>query len=451
MDASVVVVTLSLAIIVGFVVAAIPVAQVARANLDAILRDDSRTGSSGLGTRTVRNALVTLQVAFAFVLLIGAGLLLVSFQQVLSVDPGFEPGELLTVTVNPSGPRYPNGASVDSFAMQATESIRALPGVVAAGVTHSVPFGGSYDEGSVMAEGYVMAPGESLIAPNLVGAGPGYFEALRIPLVRGRLFDDRDASNSQLTVIVDQRLADKFWSGGDPLGKRIYLPGASDAPPDENTTWFTVVGVVGNSKLRSLTDAQELIGTFYLPYTVLTRLPMKFAVRTETDPTNVIGAVRGAIASIDPELPVFDVRTMQERIDASLIGRRTPMLLSMGFGAVALFLAAIGIYGVLAYLVGRRTKEIGIRMALGSTAREVFKLVIRTEGVVMLVVGLGLGLAGTVMIARVIESQLYGVQPLDAGILAAVAVLLGLVALAATAVPAWRATRIDPMVALSRE
>jgi predicted permease len=327
-----------------------------------------------------------------------------------------------------------------------------LPGVTHAGVTSQIPFGGSYSDSVILAEGYEMQPGESLVSPSRNIVSPGYFEAMGIRLIEGRFFDERDTEESLPAVIVDERLAKKFWADESALGKRLYFP---TSPQDlmaitEETEFMTVVGVVGTVKLRALVDPDERVGAAYHPYKQNTRRGITLAIKTATEPSSLIGSVRRELARIDPQLPLYDTQTMQERVDASLVTRRSPMLLALVFGAVALFLAAIGIYGVLAYLVTQRTKEIGIRMALGSDAVTVFRLVLN-EGVLIVSIGFVLGITGAMTLARYTQSLLFGVEPLDAVVYVSAAAILGCVALVACSVPATRATQINPVQALSAE
>jgi predicted lysophospholipase L1 biosynthesis ABC-type transport system permease subunit len=257
-------------------------------------------------------------------------------------------------------------------------------------------------------------------------------------MVRGRSFDKRDNENSPRVVIVDERLAQHFWPDRDPIGRRMYMPGDDKdlLKIDEHTVWLSVVGVARS--LRYGAYSQQPAGGF------------TFALKTAADPGSVIRALRAEISRLDPDLAVFDVHSMSERIDLSLSSRRTSMLLANAFGGVALFLATLGIYGVLAYLVARRTREIGIRVALGSTRAGILRLVLR-EGLQLIVIGLVLGVAAAASLQKAVASEIYGVRPLDPLVLASVMALLAIVALAACAVPARRAMRVDPMVALRYE
>lgn len=274
-------------------------------------------------------------------------------------------------------------------------------------------------------------------------------ETLKIALKGGRFFTDGDTPASQPVAIVDEALAAKFWPGQDPVGRRLRQPQSPEdfINPAPNTRWITVVGVVGSTKMAGLVTSDTRAGTYYFPMSQDGMRSMTLALRTSGDPETATSSVRQALAAIDPELPLYGVRTMQERIDQSLVDRRTPMVLATMFAAAALLLAALGLYGVLAYQVAQRRREIGIRLALGSDPGGIFALVLR-EGLTLLAVGLVVGIAGAFGIRRAIESQLYEVNAMDPLVLSAVAGVLALTALLACAVPARRAARIDPMVAL---
>jgi predicted permease len=450
MDGLVVAFVAALAAVIGVVVGLAPVVAVTRVNLSTAIQEEGRSGTASRGARLTRRALVTAQVSIACVLLIGAGLLLASFQKILAVSPGFTVQGVVTGSVNPTRAKYADGAALRAYAARALAAIRALPGVTAAGLTDSIPFGDNHSDSVILAEGYTMAPGESMISPSRIVASPGYFQALGIPLLKGRFFDERDTADSQKTVIVDEKLAKKFWPDRDPLGHRLYYPSDMSDPTaiGPKTRVFTVVGVVGTIKDRGLVDADDRVGAYYFPYAQASSRRLTFAVRAAGEPQAALPAIRRALAGIDPEMPLYDVHTMGQRVEESLQRRRTPMLLAVAFGVIALFLSAVGIYGVLAYQVTQRSREIGVRLALGATRGGVFALILR-EGAAITAVGLVVGLAGVVVLRQVLQAQLYGIGALDPIVLAGVVLLLAAVALVACLLPAGRATRIDPNVALT--
>ena len=453
MDGTVLGFTLGLATLLGVVVGAVPAWHLSHQNLNRILQEEGRGGSVGPGARFARRALVVAQVGTAFVLLIGAGLLLASFRQLLNVDPGFVAQHVLTGRANPLETRYPDDAALRSYTSRVLERIRALPGVQAAGATSYLPF--SWDESSsvVVPEGYVMSPGESVVSPNQVVVTPGYLEALRVKVKRGRFFTDSDAPDAPRVVLVDEQLAKHFWPKTDPLGRRMYLPGRVEdlANPGPNVTWMQVVGVVADVKMRGLVEGEGArVGTYYMPYAQYPSRGVALAIRTTGDPIAATTAVQRALASIDPEAQLTDTFTMSDRVEKSLNPRRAPMLLSMAFGAVALLLASIGIYGVLAYQVAQRTREIGIRMALGSGTREIMRMVLG-EGLALVLVGLVVGATLALLLRSYIASQLYGVGTLDPGVILGVTGVLALASLLACLGPARRAAGVNPIIALSRQ
>ncbi|MBZ5553291.1 MAG: ABC transporter permease [Acidobacteriia bacterium] len=452
MDIKVVFFILGLSLLVGFAVGAIPITHAFRTDLNTLFRGEGRTGTSSRGARLLRKTLVVAQVAFALLLLIGAGLLLASFRQVLAVKPGFVPQGVLTASIGMPKARYKGDNELRAFTGQALEKIRALPGVSAAGATDSIPFGDNSNDSVILAEGYSMRPGESLVSPSQIEVTPGYFEAMRIPLLDGRYFDERDNEKSPRVVIVDDRLAHKFWPNSSPIGKRMWQPSRAEdlVQPGKDVKWYTVVGVVKSSKQRALVDPDERVGAYFFPDSQAPQSVITLAILTAGNPNSLISAVRNAIFGLDAEIPIYDVHTMDERLEESLVTRKSPMLLSMGFGLVALVLAAVGIYGMLAYTVTLRTKEIGIRMALGGTTERIFKLILQ-EGILILIVGFVLGIAGTVALGRYVQSVLYGVRPLNPVVLASVTGVLSLVGVVACLVPARRAARIDPVAALREE
>jgi predicted permease len=452
MDATVVLVSLGLSIAAGLFVGLFPVVSASKIGINDALHEDSRTGTTGKKTRSVRQLLVAAQIGFAFALLMGAALFLTSFRRLLQVDPGFRPEGVVTASVSLPRLKYAKPEDSRGFLSRALPVVRAIPGVTKAGATDVIPLSGNHNDEVILAEGYQMKPGESIISPFRMDISPGYFEAMGISMTKGRGFDERDNETAPLVVIVDEQLAQHFWPNSDPVGRRMYLPGSPQdiLKVDEHTTWLTVIGVVRNLRYEHLEDKGGSAGAYYRPIKQEPDNTFSFALKTTGDSDSTVRALRAEIFRLDPDLAVFDVRSMSERIGLSLASRKTSMLLANAFGGVALFLAMLGIYGVLAYLVAQRTREIGIRVALGSSRAAILRLVLR-EGFQLVVSGLILGVVGAVSLQKFVATEVYGVKPLDPLVLASVMALLAVVALAACAVPARRALRVDPIVALRSE
>lgn len=451
MDLPVVLAGLGGAALSGLVMSVVPLLRVFTADFQHLLRESGRTGTGGTRSRSVRRSLVVGQVAFAFVLLMGAGLFLASFQRLLHVDPGFRTEGVVTASVSVPRASYGTSAGLRSLVDRLLQSIKAIPGVVSAGVTTSIPFGSQFSDSVLLAEGYVMAPHESVISPQNARVTPGYFQSMDIHLVRGRFFDQRDQESSLPVVIVDEWLASKFWPGQDPIGRRVYQPRDPNnlMKTDENTRWLTVVGVVRSTRLRTV-DKGNPVGAYYFPFDQDPPSAFTFAIYTNSDEPAVARAVRAEFSRLAPDLALFDVRTMAERSELSVASRKTAMTLALAFGGLALFLSAVGVYSVLAYLVTQRRREIGIRVALGSQQFGVVKLVLR-EGLMLVSFGLVAGMAGAFILRKAIENEIYGVRPWDPVVLASVVALLGLVGLAASVLPARRATRVNPVIVLNEQ
>jgi predicted permease len=451
-DTTVVLVSIILSLTAGLFVGLFPLAGTPRIGINAALREANRSGTSGKKSRTLRQLLVAAQIGFAFALLMGAGLLLASFRVLLHVDPGFNPNNVVSASMALPKSRYPKPEALREFMNRALPAIRAIPGVSYAGATEAIPLGGNHNDSVILAEGYQMKPGESLISPLAIAVTPGYFDALRIPILRGRGFTERDNETAPRVIVVDERLARHFWPNSDPLGRRMCFP--NDAKDllkiDQHTQWMTVIGVARSLRYENLDDSGATVGAYYVPNSQWPASNFTFALKTSGDPISVVSALRGEIARLDPDLALFDIHSMSQRIDLSLASRRTSMLLANAFGAVALFLASLGIYGVLAYLVAQRTREIGIRIALGSTQTRILRLVLR-EGLKLVAIGLALGMIAAVSMQKAMANEIYGVRPFDPFVLLAVMGVLTAIALVACAVPARRAMRVDPIVALRYE
>jgi predicted permease len=428
-------------VLLGVVMGLVPVATAARRDLAQALTVRSRLGTGGRAPHLFRRSLVVAQVASSVILLIGAVLLLASFRNLLAIDAGFDRQRVVTATIFPPPSRYPDPAAVVALSNRVLESARAIPGVIAAGLTSNIALSGGTSPALITPAGESANDDGPPVLPSVVSVSPGYFAAMGTPVVRGRDFADTDVRGSQPVAIVDERLAARFWPDLDPIGKGIQR---GNAPPA-----YTVVGVVRHVRFAGLAGPNVSAGAAYFTHRQAFAGRLRYiAIKTATDSTSVIPALRAALQAIDPELPLGDIQTMTERTAQSVVTQRLSMGLASLFGVVALFLSALGIYGVLAYLVSQKTREIGIRMALGSTAQKIFQLFF-TEGLALVAAGLTLGLGGALLVGRVLEGQVFGVKPTDPLILALVALSTGLVALLACVSPARRATRVDPIRVLN--
>jgi putative ABC transport system permease protein len=452
---------LVLATATGVALGVAPLLQLNRLNLIDCLQQTGRaTGRRNAGW--ARRSLVASQVALTFVLLTTAGLLLVTVRNLLTVDPGYSVENVVTTAINIPRERYANVAAASAFLDRALAAIRQIPGVVSAGASTTIPLSGRGGAQSVIAEDNPLQADESIVAPRWVSITPGFFETMATPILRGRDLEDLDNAAALETdrrrpraVIVDETLARTLWPGAEPVGKRMFLPGIGNALlVRDDTRWLTVVGVVPDLLLQALAGSDGEVGTFYTPYAESNQnAPQRdygFVIKASTDAAAVISAVRRAIAEIDPELALFDTQTMVARRAVSLARERLAMLLATGFASIALFLSALGVYGVLSYLVAQRRRELGIRIALGSTARGVFRLVLR-EGLGMVAGGLLVGVAGMLLLRPVLSNQIYGIGANDPFLAIVTGVVLIATALAACLAPAYRATRVDPVIVLSEE
>lgn len=447
-DAAVIAYAFAVSILIGIALGALPaIAWLPASALDT-LRGHTRSVSS-TGGRALRRVIVVGQVSAALVLLTGAGLLLTSFNRAAHADLGFATRGILTGSVNLPAVRYRAPATLAQFADRALAAVRALPGVESAGLTSSIPLGNDYGMRMILAEGYRPAPGESLVGSYRSAISDGYFETIHTRIVSGRAFDRRDRADAMNTIIVDSRLARRFWPGQDPIGRRMYFPSRGDLfSIPAGTPTFTVVGVVDDVRLRGVADPVEPIGSYYRPYDQAPDRVLTFAVRTAGPPASLAEPVRSAIAGIDPQLPTYDVRTMEERVDEALGSRRMPAAVASAFGLVALCLSAVGVYGVLAYLLTQRRREIAIRIALGCTPGEAFALILR-EGGALVAGGLAIGLIAAAILGRTLERQLFDVRPSDPLVLTLALLVLGVTAAVACVLPAARAARISPVAGLA--
>lgn len=439
LDASVLAFTLGLGLLTGIVFGIFPAFGATGTDTAAALKDGGRNSTGSKAARATRSGLVVAQVAIASVLLVGSGLLILSFTKLQETSPGFNPEGVLTASVSMPDRGYETVAAVQDFHGRLIARLEAIPGVTAAGMTNNAPFGGGNAQASYDIEGYTPPPGVNPPHGMIRQVDAGYFEAMEIPLLRGRLFEPADDAGNP-PAIIDEVLAERYFGDIDPIGRRI---GFDD---EEDPQWFEVVGVVGAVKHAALGRAVEK-ETYYLPFRRSTVSNPTIILRTGVNSASVIGPLREAVRAVDPQLPLGQVQTMQEMIDVSLQVRRAPMLLLLVFSVVALMLAAIGLYGVLAYSITQRTGELGLRVALGARVADIVSMVLRQSGA-LVAAGIALGLLAALGLSRFLESQLYAVDRFEPMVFVCTALFLALVATAAGLIPALRAARVQPVEAL---
>ena len=443
-DARVLVFTLGVSLITGLLFGLAPALQASRLNLTDALKEGDR-GSSG-GRQYLRNGLVVCEVALTLTLLVGAGLLVQSFRKVLQVDPGFNAQNLLTMQVSVNNP---DGHQVASFFQQLEENVAKLPGVSSFAISNGLPLGVA-NHPTVFIQGRPLPePGQESGAIRYT-VSPGYFATMGIDLKRGRVFTSQDTPDSPFVAVIDEALAQQYFQNEDPIGKQF-------AQSREGTPSFEIVGVVEHVEQDNLEGQLRRTPQFYLPFNQIPpeRLPgyvrrINLLTRTNVDPASVTSAVRGQIAALNKDQAVFNVRTMKEIVGQSVAPRRFSMLLLSVFAIVALGLASIGLYGTMSYTVTQRTREIGLRMTLGAQRGNVLRLVIG-QGMKLALTGVLLGVVASFALTRTIKNLLFGVSATDPATFASIAVLLVLVALLACWIPARRATRVDPLIALRYE
>jgi putative ABC transport system permease protein len=434
--------TFGVAILTGILFGIVPAIQTAKADLHEALKEGGRSAASTT-KQWVRSTLVVVEIAMALAVLVGAGLLVKSFLRVQQVNPGFNPQGLLTMHLSLPASKYQDAPRRASFYKQLLSDISTLPGVHSAGAVSVLPLSGSGSSGSFRIEGRDVPQGQSLPHGARWAATPGYFKTMGIPIVRGRYFEERDTADSMPVVIIDEALAQKYWPGEDPVGKRITFQGGPNNP-----IWREVVGIVGHVKFIDLEG--ESRAQYYIPHQQISQPGMAVVVRTPGDPNALAGVVHGMVRSADKELPIFRMRTMDQFVADAMAQRRFAMLLIGIFAGLAMLLAAVGLYGVMAYSVTQRTHELGLRMALGAQGSDVLKLVVK-QGMTLAGAGLALGVAGALALSRLMKTLLFNVSATDPLIFVVIAATLAAVALLACFLPARRATKVDPMVALRYE
>ena len=439
-DGNVLLFALAVSVLTGILFGLAPAVSVTRSDLAEGLKEGAQAASPGMRRGWLRGALAVSELSLALVLLIGAGLLINSFYRILQVNPGFVPERVLTMDLSLTDTRYPAPQQKSEFFSEVLRRVESLPGVRSAALADSLPL--SPYQAFLMMSPNRLLPRAALSNSTTVmmyqlTVSPGYFYTLGIPVLKGRTFTDHDDEQALKVAVVNEALARHFWPKEDPIGKRLPL-----------FNNLTVVGVVGNTRHEGL--SQDIEAEIYVPYLQLPQNSMQLAVRTAADPDSVVSAVRTEVREVDPDQPVYHVATLQQVLSESVAPRRFNMLLLGIFAGIALTLATIGIYGVMAFSVTQRTHEIGIRMALGAKRSDVLGMVVR-HGLKLALIGVVIGIVGALVLARFLSSLLFGIKPTDPLTFVAVSLILSAVALVACYIPARRVAEVDPMVALRYE
>ncbi|MFI5310656.1 MAG: FtsX-like permease family protein, partial [Gemmatimonadales bacterium] len=446
-DYRVLAVTLVLSVATGILFGLIPAAHVARLDLNDALRDGSRGQSGGLTRRRGRALLVITEMALAVLLVIGAGLTIRSFINLQHIDAGFDSRNVLTLRLSLPSVRYPMPDDVAGFYQRLADQMRVLPGVQAAGFVRQLPLATEIGDSGMEIDGKPTPAGEPGRSADWQVVTPGYLEAMKERLVKGRFFDATDAPDGRAVIAINETLAREYFPGEDPLGQRIRVGGPTN-------TWRTIVGVIGDVHHNGLTTPVKR--KWFIPHAQWGNLfgsprrAMTLAVRTAGDPRAVLAPVTALVNRLDPDLPVTRVAMMSEVLAEATQEQRFTMALMAGFALLALALAAVGIYGVISYSVSQRTREIGIRLALGAERGTVRSLVLR-QGMTPAVVGIATGLGGAALLTRYLRTMLYGVAPLDRLTFGTIPVLLLVVAACAVILPARRASSVEPVEALRHD
>lgn len=443
-DGSVLLVMLIVALLAGLLFGLFPVAFAWRGHAANVLTEGGRGISDSKRSRHSRNALVVAQVTLAVALLVSAGLLMRSFTALQSVEPGFNETGVLSARISLPDSRYPDPSSARNFQQRLQQALQGLPGARASAMADSVPFGHGGASGTYTIRGKESTAGAPLLHSYRWAASDGYFETMQIALLKGRNFDAGDRTESRRVAIIDEIFARKHFPDSDPIGRQITFAIDVANPP-----YWTIVGVVDNVKHFSM-DEREGTEAIYLPLSQVLRSRFYVVLHTDGNPDALIAPLRDALQRLDPELPTYDIATLHTRIDNSLQHRRTPMTLLAVFAGIALLLAGIGLYGVLAFSVAQRTGEIGVRMAVGADRERIMKLILG-QGARLISIGLGLGLVLALLLGFGLRSMLFGVGAADPLVYLSAVSLLAVIAFCACAIPSWRAARVNPVDALRDE
>ncbi len=435
--------TLAISVVTGVLFGLAPAVQASRTDLNQALKESSGQNTGGSQGSALRNVLVVSEVAVALLLLVGAGLMTRSFFRLQQVNPGFEATNLLSMNIALPPKKYRQPQQTNAFFDQLIERVEKLPGVKSAAGIDPLPLSNSNVTTTFLVEGAPFVAVADRVDVGRRVVTPGYFQTMSIPILKGRSFTEHDRDNTTNVIVVNEALARRYWPNQDAIGKRL---GFEEDPSKQ--VWREIVGVVGNVKHKALEI--EAMPEVYFPYQQSPRSFMNLVVRTESEPASIVPAVRGQVSDLDKDQPVSDVMTMEQRLVQSVASRRFVMLLLSTFSFLALGLAAVGIYGVMAYLVTQRTQEIGVRMALGAQKRNVLKLVV-SKGMALALTGTGIGLAASLALTRLMRSLLFEVAPTDWLTFVTASLVLLTVALLACYIPALRATRVDPLIALRYE
>jgi putative ABC transport system permease protein len=428
----------------AFIFGLAPALHSTKPDVQSELKEGGRTSGGGAAQNRLRGALAVAEISLALILLVGAGLMMKSLYRLLEVDPGFRPDRVLTMGMDLRTQQYSKDPAVLNFWQQVLDRVSALPGVESAAVGTHIPLTDSHGRTDITIEGMALPRPGNYPHPDVHTVSPGFVATLGIPLLRGRTFTDADNENAPFVGMINAMVARRFFPNEDPIGKRFMFGHPSTDPPK----WCTIVGVVGDTRLYGLANPARL--EVYVPFRQDAKSDMTLVVKSGADPAALTSAIREAVQSIDKDQPLTAISTMKELVSNSVATRRMTLVLLGLFSGLALVLGAIGIYGVISYSVAQRTHEIGIRMALGAPRLDVFRLVVG-QGLKLAGLGIAIGVVAAIGLARLMSSLLYGISATDFETFAGVSILLALVAVLACYVPARRAMRVDPTVALRHE